>query len=71
MNTFIMMWNPAISNWKMEDFELTLCHFDDVEFNWAIYDYKKVKEGDRFFLVRCAETLYEQTAYPDERYLFF
>ena len=31
MNTFIMMWNPAISNWKMEDFELTLCHFDDVE----------------------------------------
>ena len=43
MNTFIMMWNPAISNWKMEDFELTLCHFDDVEFKWAIYDYKKAK----------------------------
>ena len=55
MNTFIMMWNPAISNWKMEDFELTLCHFDDVEFKWAIYDYKKAKEGDRFFLVRCGE----------------
>ena len=55
MNTFIMMWNPAISNWKMEDFESTLCHFDDVEFSWAIYDYKKAKEGDRFFLVRCGE----------------
>ena len=55
MNTFIMMWNPAISNWKMEDFESTLCHFDDAEFSWAIYDYKKVKEGDRFFLVRCGE----------------
>ena len=55
MNTFIMMWNPDISNWKMDDFELSLCHFDDVEFNWAIYDYKKAKEGDRFFLIRCGK----------------
>ena len=53
MNTFIMMWNPEISNWKKDDFELSLCHFDDVEFNWAIYDYKKAKIGDRFFLVCC------------------
>ena len=55
MNTFIMMWNPAISNWNMDSFELSLCHFDEVEFNWAIYDYKKAKVGDRFFLVRCGE----------------
>lgn len=55
MNTFIMMWNPAISNWNMDGFELSLCHFDEVEFNWAIYDYKKAKVGDRFFLVRCGE----------------
>ena len=53
MNTFIMMWNPEISNWKMNDFESSLCHFDDAEFNWAIYDYKKAKIGDRFFLVCC------------------
>ena len=53
MNTFIMMWNPEISNWKMDDFELSLCHFDDVEFNWAIFDYKNAKIGDRFFLVCC------------------
>ena len=33
MNTFIMMWNPAISNWNMDGFELSLCHFDEVEFN--------------------------------------
>ena len=50
-----MMWNPAISNWNMDGFELSLCHFDEVEFNWAIYDYKKAKVGDRFFLVRCGE----------------
>ena len=55
MNTFIMMWNPEISNWKMDGFELTLCHFDDAEFNWAIYDYNKAKIDDRFFLVRCGE----------------
>ena len=55
MNTFIMMWNPDISNMKMKDFELMLCHFDEVEFSWAIYDYKKAKVGDRFFLVRCGE----------------
>lgn len=53
MNTFIMMWNPEISNWKKDDFEVSLCHFDDVEFNWAIYDYKKAKIGDRFFFVCC------------------
>ena len=50
-----MMWNPDISNWKMNDFELLLCHFPYVKFCWAIYDYKKVDDGDRFFLVRCGE----------------
>ena len=55
MNTFIMMWNPGISNWKMKDFELALCRFDEISFNWAIFDYKKAKIGDRFFLVRCGE----------------
>lgn len=55
MNTYIMMWNPDISNWKMDGLELSLCHFDDVELSWAIYDYKKAKVGDRFFLIRCGE----------------
>jgi len=55
MNTFIMMWNPDISDWKMDGFESSLCHFDDAEVTWAIYDYKKVKVGDRFFMVRCGE----------------
>lgn len=55
MNTFIIMWNPDISDWKMDGFESSLCHFDDVEVNWAIYDYKKAKVGDRFFMVKCGE----------------
>ena len=55
MNTFIMMWNPEISDWKMDGFESSLCHFDDAEVSWAIYDYKKAKIGDRFFMVRCGE----------------
>lgn len=55
MNTFIMMWNPEISNWKVGDFELSMYHFNDVEFIWSIYDYKKAKIDDRFFLVRCGE----------------
>ena len=55
MNTFIMMWNPGISNWTMKNLEKTIRHFDDVVYNWAIFDYKKAKVGDRFFMVRCGE----------------
>ena len=47
MNTFIMMWNPAISNWKMEDFELTLCHFDDVDFS-ALWRRKYRHRDERY-----------------------
>ena len=39
----------------MDGFESSLCHFDDAEVSWAIYDYKKAKIGDRFFMVRCGE----------------
>ena len=55
MNTFIMMWNPAVSNVKMVEFEKMILHFYDLEFNWAVIDYKKAKVGDRFFMVRCGE----------------
>ena len=53
MNTFIMTWNPDISNWKMKDFERTIRDLDTVTYDWAIFDYKKAKIDDRFFMVRC------------------
>ena len=56
MNTFIMMWNPAVSSMKMPEFEKCIRHFFDLtDYNWSIYDYKKAKRGDRFFLVKCGE----------------
>ena len=56
MNTFILYWNPQISNFKDEertDFVRQLRDGADYEFNWAIWDWKLAKEGDRFFRVRC------------------
>lgn len=51
MRTFIMMWNPEISNIKDNDINelITECSKD---FNWSIWDWEEVVDGDRFFLVR-------------------
>lgn len=54
MNTFILFWNPGISNYKLKDLQNALrknCHVD----NWAVWDYKEAHRGDRFFWVRCGE----------------
>lgn len=55
MNTFILMWNPAISSFTMERYEHEVLSpfefFDDL--NWDVWDHELAHEGDRFFLVRC------------------
>ena len=56
--TIILMWNPAISSYKMEAFEDDLDYLTDdwdTDCNWSIHEYDKVEDGDRFFMVRCGQ----------------
>jgi hypothetical protein len=53
--TFILEWRPAISSYKMENFEEELAHFDDAWFNWSVWDWNDVVPGDEFFLIKCGE----------------
>ena len=55
MKTFILEWRPAISSYKMEDFEEELAHFEDAWFNWSIWDWKEAEEGDEFYMIKCGE----------------
>lgn len=54
-NTFVLMWNPAISSVKMEDFVNDIPDLLTGVFNWSVYEYEKAKKGDKFVLIRCGE----------------
>lgn len=56
-HTFIMRWNPEISNHKLVDFEESMMNLYTHEFyyDWSIYDYKAVKVGDKFYMVKVGE----------------
>ena len=54
-NTFILMWNPAISNYKIGEFEEQLRDMSEGfydEFSWAVWDHEQAREGDRFYMVK-------------------
>ena len=56
MNTFILFWNPQISNFKDTErtgFVQALRTGATYEFNWAIWDWQQAHAGDRFFRLRC------------------
>lgn len=67
MKTYILMWNPAISSYKMEDFRKCLVHLNDyfwenengetetLEMNWSVWEHEQAEDGDRFFMVRVGE----------------
>ena len=46
------MWNPAISSVTLEDHNATIKNILTEYFNWSVWDYKKAKCGDRFYLVK-------------------
>ncbi len=58
-NTFILMWDPAISSFTMENFERLLEETKDGWWeelgNWSVWDYQKAKAGDRFYMVRVGQ----------------
>lgn len=54
-NTFILMWNPAISSVTLKDHNQSIPNMLTGCFNWSVWDYEKAKVGDRFFMVRVGE----------------
>ncbi|MBO4282165.1 MAG: hypothetical protein J5873_03110 [Bacteroidales bacterium] len=46
--TFVLMWNPAVSSVTMDYHLYCIRHFDTEPFNWSVYEWEKAKKGDRF-----------------------
>lgn len=54
--TFILFWNPEISNFKDEDLSdlvKSIRQRLEYEISWSIWDWQKANKGDRFFFIRC------------------
>ena len=53
--TFILMWNPKISSYSLDEFSVdvyTLSDNDEIELNWSIADWREAREGDSFYMVK-------------------
>lgn len=55
MKTYILFWNPAISSYKLENFQEEMEELGDAYMNWSVWEYENASAGDRFFMVRCGE----------------
>ena len=55
MKTYILFWNPAISIYKLENFQEDLEEIGFTDMNWTVWEYKNASAGDRFFMVRCGD----------------
>ena len=53
MKTYILFWNPAISSYKLEDFQEEMESLGYADMNWSVWKHKNACAGDRFFMVRC------------------
>lgn len=50
--TFILMWNPEISNMKDKEWKDIVNHFPFYDLSWSVWEYDKARAGDECFLVR-------------------
>ena len=55
MKTYILFWNPAISSYKLDDFQEKLRELEYNDLNWSVWEHEKASCGDRFYMVRCGE----------------
>ena len=72
MKTFILFWNPAISNCKAEDIQMMIDHEDHYGANWAVSEHEQAHIGNRFFMVRCGEGntgIFESGYFSSEPYI--
>ena len=52
-NTIVLFWNPAVSSFKINDYQELLESMDSKHMNWSVYEHEKAHFGDRFFMVCC------------------
>ena len=53
MNTYILMWNPAISSFTMDRMDDYIEMGDEAyDMNWSVYEYQDSHLLDRYFMVR-------------------
>lgn len=52
-NTIILFWNPAVSSFKIDDYQELLESMDSKHMNWSVCEHEKAHFGDRFFMVCC------------------
>lgn len=51
--TFLLRWNPAISSFRMDEYEDVLVRFKgEWQMDWSIRDWKDARKGDRYFMLR-------------------
>lgn len=62
MKIVILKWNPAFSSYSMLHYLNDMCTLREDEFsdyNWSVWDWNEIHEGDRFFGVKVG--MYGQT----------
>ena len=55
MKTFILLWNPAISNYSYKSYCRQYLRNVGNVLTWNLYDYASAEPGDRVFWLRCGE----------------
>lgn len=51
--SFVLMWNPDISSFKIEDMRRWISEMRTYDMNWSIHEYQEARMGDRFYLICC------------------
>lgn len=54
-NTFILRWNPGVSNIKEDIHNELIPQISLDRFDWSIWEHEKAKYGDRFYLVKVGD----------------
>ena len=82
MKTFILLWNPEISNYSFKSYCREYLRNVGNVITWNLHDYEEAQPGDRVFWLRCGEgrtgilmagTIYESAfedvhwRYPEQR----
>ena len=55
--TYLLRWNPAISSFRVKDYEYCVKESVDGTFplNWSIYEWEEAKIGDTFYMMRVGD----------------
>ena len=55
MKTYILLWNPAISNYSFKNYSREYLRNVGTVITWELREFENVEPGDRVFWLRCGE----------------